>query len=151
MAEVDFYILAEDAGTVRLKAACALVERAFLAGERVLVWLDEETAQTAFDTLLWTFSDRAFVPHEALADNPDTCEAPVQLFSGAALPAAALPGSFNTLMQLRHDASAEALRFARVIEVVDADPACRDAGRTRFKFYRSHGATPRHHEWKDRI
>jgi DNA polymerase III subunit chi len=151
MAEVDFHILAEHSSTVRLQAACALVERAFLAGERVLVWLDDAAAQTAFDTLLWTFSDRAFVPHEALADIPDTCEAPVQLFSGAAMPSIALPGKFNTLMQLRQDAGVEALHFARVIEVVDATPACRDAGRTRFKFYRSQGATPRHHEWKDRI
>ena len=29
-----------------------------------------------------------------------------------------------------------------MVEVVDADPAVRNAGRARFRFYREHGATP---------
>jgi len=149
VAEIDFYTLAENARIPRLKAACQLVERSFLAGERVLVWLQDAPALAAFDDLLWTFGDRAFVPHEPLAGDPAASEAPVQLFAGAALPPAALKGAFTTLVTLREEASGEALSFSRVVEVLDAEPACRNAGRARFRFYREQGATPHHHELKD--
>lgn len=87
----------------RLKAVCQLVEKAFLGGERVFVWLQDETQQAGFDDLLWTFGDRAFVPHETLASDPAACEAPVQLFAGARLPEAVKSGGFSTLFTLRED------------------------------------------------
>lgn len=146
MAEVDFHILSEDSDTARLKAACSLIEQAFLGGERVLVWLDDAAALSAFDNLLWTFGDRSFVPHEPLAEDPRASEAPVQLSAGNALPENALHAGFSTLVTLRAAPDAMALKFPRVIEVVDANPARRAAGRERFRFYRDHGASPRHHE-----
>jgi DNA polymerase-3 subunit chi len=146
MAAIDFYTLPEGARTPRLKAVCQLVEKAFLGGERVLVWLQDEAQQSSFDDLLWTFGDRAFVPHELLAADPAGSEAPVQLFAGADLPAAARAGAFSTLVTLREQACQDALAFGRVVEVVDADPAVRNAGRARFRFYRERGATPNHHE-----
>jgi len=149
MAAVDFYTLPEGSRTPRLKAVCQLVEKAFLGGERVLVWLQDETQQAGFDDLLWTFGDRAFVPHEMLASDPAACEAPVQLFAGARLPEAVKSGGFSTLFTLREDASADALTLGRVVEVVDADPAVRTAGRARFRFYRERGAAPNHHELND--
>ena len=105
--------------------------------------------QASFDDLLWTFGDRAFVPHEPLAADPAASESPVQLFSGASLPAPAKSGLFSTLVTLRNEASADALGFGRVLEVVDADPAVRAAGRARFRFYRERGITPNHHELND--
>jgi DNA polymerase-3 subunit chi len=145
MAEVRFYTLSDAAGPARLKKVCALTEQAFLAGERVLVWLEDAAALEHFDNLLWTFGDRAFVPHEPLAADPAASEAPVQLHAGA-LPAAANGATFSTLVMLREQPAAEALQFGTVIEVVDADPACRAAGRARFRFYREHGITPQHSE-----
>ena len=145
MAEVRFYTLSDAGGPARLRKACALTEQAFLAGERVLVWLEDAAALERFDNLLWAFGDRSFVPHEPLAADPAACEAPVQLHAGASLPAAA-PGDFTTLVMLREQAAVEALQFGTVIEVVDAEPACRAAGRARFRFYREHGATPQHSE-----
>ncbi|HXC60402.1 MAG TPA: DNA polymerase III subunit chi [Steroidobacteraceae bacterium] len=149
MTVIDFYTLPDNSRTLRLKAACQIVERSFLAGERVLVWLQDAGAQSAFDDLLWTFGDRAFVPHEPLAADPAQSEAPVQLFAGSPLPAAALNGGFSTLVALRDEASGDALSFGRVIEVLDAEPAVRAAGRTRFRFYRERGATPNHHQLED--
>jgi DNA polymerase III subunit chi len=149
MAAIDFYTLSEGSRTPRLKAICQLVEKAFLGGERVLVWLQDEAQQSSFDDLLWTFGDRAFVPHEPLAADPAASEAPVQLFAGADLPKAAVPGGFSTLVTLRDQASADALAFGRVVEVVDADPAVRTAGRARFRFYRERGVIPSHHELND--
>ncbi len=149
MAAVDFYTLPEGSRSPRLKAACQLVEKAFHDGERVLVWLQDEAQRVTFDDLLWTFGDRAFVPHEPLATDPAACEAPVQLYAGESLPVAAKPGVFSTLVTLRDEASGDALLFDRVVEVVDADPAVRNAGRARFRFDRERGTTPRHHELND--
>jgi len=149
VAQIDFYTLGENSRTLRMKAACQLAEKAFLAGERVLVWLQDAPALTAFDDLLWTFGDRSFVPHEPLAADPAASEAPVQLFAGGQLPAPALAGGFSTLLALRDEPSAEALAFGRVIEVIDGDAACRAAGRNRFRYYREHGVTPTHHQLAD--
>lgn len=144
MTVVEFHTLAEASDSQRLRSACALVERAFLSGERVLVWLEDEPSLEAFDNLLWTFGDRSFVPHERLAGNPDACEAPVQLTAATTLPTAAVDAGFSTLLTLRARADAAALRFARVLEVVDAEPQRRESGRARFRFYREHGAEPAH-------
>lgn len=144
MPSVEFHTLAEESDTARLKLACALIERSFLDGQRVLVWLDDAAQLAAFDNLLWTFGDRAFVPHEPLAADPATCEAPVQLTCEGQLPAAVFEAGFHTLVQLRQQPLEPMLRFGRILEVVDAEPSRRDAGRARFRFYRDHGAPPQH-------
>jgi DNA polymerase III subunit chi len=142
-AQIRFYTLKDASGTARLRHACVLAEQAWQAGEKVLVWLADAAAQSTFDDLLWTFGDRAFVPHEPLTA---TTAAPIALFCGEDPHAAAAPGGFTTLLMLRDEASDSVLRFARIIEVVDAEPACRHAGRARFRFYRERGATPQHIE-----
>ena len=141
---VRFHTLNEAGGNARLRQACLLTETAFLAGERVLVWLDDAAAMARFDDLLWSFGERSFVPHEPLAANPAASEAPVQLHAGA-LPENATT-AFGTLVMLREEAQPAILRFAQVIEVVDAEPSCRNAGRARFRWYREQGVTPQHVE-----
>jgi len=144
MGEIHFYTLKDAGGTARLRQACLLAEQAYLAGERVLVWLDGAEQMARFDDLLWSFGDRSFVPHEPLAANPAASEAPVQLHAGE-LPADAST-VFQTLVTLRETADPSTLRFTRVIEVVDADDAGRNAGRARFRWYREQGVTPQHFE-----
>jgi DNA polymerase III subunit chi len=143
---VEFHTLAADSDAQRLRGACRLVEKAYLEGLRVLVWLDDEASLSAFDNLLWTFGDRSFVPHEPLAAEPAACEAPVQLTAAAALPPATLAAGFDVLCCLRARGEAAALRFNRVLEVVDAEPSRREAGRQRFRFYREQGVAPQHFE-----
>jgi DNA polymerase-3 subunit chi len=141
---IRFYTLNEAGGGARLRQACVLAEQAFLAGERVLVWLGGTDEMARFDDLLWSFGDRSFVPHEPLAADPAASEAPVQLHAGP-LPADA-GTAFGTLIVLRDEPAPEVLRFAKVIEVVDAETDCRNAGRARFRWYREQGVTPQHIE-----
>jgi DNA polymerase-3 subunit chi len=148
MAEVDFHILGEDSDKARLRAACVLIEQSFLRGERVLVWLEDAGALSAFDNLLWTFGDQSFVPHEPLAVDPRSSEAPVQLCAANPLPDNVFDAGFVTLLNLRGAPDAAALKFARVVEIIDADTGRRAAGRERFRFYREHGASPKHHDLK---
>jgi DNA polymerase III subunit chi len=138
--QVDFYVLGEASDAARLRLACRLVERAYRVGERVLAWTGDRTARDGFDTLLWTFGDRAFVPHEPLG--PD-CEAPVQLADEPVLTLAA--GRFDVLLNLRDLPVPGDVAVPRILEVLDGDAQRRQSGRERFRAYRERGLTPTHH------
>jgi DNA polymerase-3 subunit chi len=144
MGEISFYTLKDAGGAARLRQACLLAEQAYLAGERVLMWLDGAEQLTRVDDLLWTVGDRSFVPHEPLAANPAECEAPVQLHAGPLPDGTA--NAFHTLVTLREAPEPASLGFGKVIEVIDAEEACRNAGRARFRWYREQGVTPQHFE-----
>ena len=139
-AQVDFYVLGEASDDARLRLACRLTEQAFLEGQRVLAWTDDAASAEAYDSLLWTFGDRAFVPHEPLA--ADT-EAPVQFTHAAPLPPGT--GGFDVLLNLRAAAVPAEVGVPRIIEVIDGDAARRNAGRERFRAYRERGLKPVHH------
>src|ERR1700754_1577590 len=72
---VDFYVLQEASSAGRLKLACRLAEKAYLAAQVALVWHTDPRELKEFDELLWTFMDGSFVPHEMLS--ADSGETPV--------------------------------------------------------------------------
>ena len=132
----DFYILAEAGAPARLKVACRLAEKAYQAGQRVLIWHCDKDELTRLDELLWTFSDTSFVPHEWADAGRD---APVLLSAGVT-PA----GPIGVLINL--DPSPEpppgASAAERVAEIIAAEPQQREAGRARFRAYRQLGCEP---------
>ena len=140
---VDFYVLAGADDRARLVYACRLVEKAYLQQITVCVSLDTPAEAAAFDTLLWTFADRSFVPHEmaevASAQAAAAPGTPVQI--GCQLPIDA-----DLLVNLGEQLPAFYERYARVADFVDAQPARRDAGRRRFAQYRERGHTPETHK-----
>ena len=137
---VDFY-LAEGAGAdVRLRLACRIAEKAYLAQQKVVVLLDEPEALRRFDELLWTFGDGSFVPHDTVAAAGAACEAPVALTTGA------LPAEHaDVLLNLSGAVPPFFEKFARVAEFLDARPEVRAAGRERFKSYRAKSIEPQTH------
>jgi DNA polymerase-3 subunit chi len=137
---VDFHVLAGAEPRERLKYACRVVEKAYLADQRVLVWLDTPADLAAFDELLWNFGDRSFVPHEILATEPDWEEAPVWL--GGARP---VQSDCDVLLNLAAAVPPAAERAQRVIEIIDADEERRRLGRARFRAYRERGVEPATH------
>ena len=136
---VDFYVLEEVSPRARLRTACRVVEKAYLAGNTVLVWHTELEELREFDELLWTFGDGSFVPHEPLAANGFEA-APVLLSMGTPP-----PGPVDVLVNLAADVPACAETAQRVAEFIDGDPARRQAGRTRFRLYKDRGITPNTH------
>lgn len=148
MPRVDFYVLASADPTARLRFACRLVEKAWRRDHRVRVQLDPGGESAAFDSLLWTFADRSFVPHECLAadgQSPGPITAPVLIADSDA----AGPDDSDVLVNLAAGVPAEYLRYTRIAEVVDADGERRKFGRDRFRFYRDHGIEPETHELGD--
>jgi DNA polymerase-3 subunit chi len=133
---VDFYVMEDASPRARLRIACRVVEKAYLAGQTVLVWHTEPEELREFDDMLWTFSDGSFVPHEALAASGFEA-APVLLSAGAAP-----PGAVDVLVNLAADIPACASVAQRVAEFIDGDPARRQAGRGRFRVYKERGLQP---------
>ena len=140
MERADFYVLESSDTRERLKFACRIIDKAFGAEQRVLVWFDDPAALQSFDDLLWTFAQDSFIPHDPVGPESNWEDSPV-LLSCAALP----PTGAEVLVNLAANVPALASHARQVIEIIDADPARRQAGRTRFKQYRELGVTPTTH------
>ena len=141
MERADFYVLEGSDSRERWKFACREIERAFLAEERVLVCFDTADELARFDELLWTFADRSFVPHEPVTAESDWEESPVLLSAGAAPPSPP-----QLIVNLATAVPAGVASAVRVLEIVDDDPARRQAGRERFRQYRAMGVEPTTHK-----
>jgi DNA polymerase-3 subunit chi len=137
MAQVEFCVLPGSDARARWRFACQEIEKAYLAGQHVFVALEDASDLQSFDTLLWTFADRSFVPHEPLHAESAWAETPVLLGSGAAAP----PGA-QLLVNLAGALPAAAPDTARILEIIDADEERRRAGRVRFRQYRERGIEP---------
>jgi|SRR6202048_155720 len=137
---VDFYILDESSAVARLKLACRLAEKAYLAAQTALVWHTDAEELKAFDDLLWTFMDGSFVPHEMLTAGASSNDTPVLLSAGTAPPA-----DVDIIINLAPDVPSCLSRTRRIAEIIDGDDSRRRAGRARFKAYRDLGIQPASH------
>lgn len=143
--QVDFYVLPGDDPSARLRFACRLVEKAWLRRHRVRVQLDPGGELEAFDQLLWTFSDRSFVPHRRAGSDeavPPPALTPVVL---ADTPDGDV-GDGDLVVNLASGVPPAFESFGRIAEVVDADARRRHCGRERFRFYRERGIAPATHD-----
>jgi DNA polymerase-3 subunit chi len=137
---VDFYILDESSAAARLKLACRLAEKAYLAAQTALVWHTDTEELKAFDEMLWTFMDGSFVPHEMLTASSTSDETPVLLSAGMTPTA-----DVDIIINLAADVPGCLSRTRRVAEIIDGDDSRRRAGRARFKAYRDLGIQPASH------
>ena len=137
---VDFYVSAEAGEGARLRLACRVVEKAYLAKQTVVVFSDEPALIPKIDEMLWTFGDGSFVPHDVVAHAGAAVEAPVALTAGP------MPdGTADVLVNLGSAVPPFFEKFDRVAEFLDARPEVRAAGRERFKTYRSNSIEPQTH------
>ena len=150
---VDFYVLKSSTAKQRWTFACRLTEKAYLRDLKVVLLSESAADAEVLDELLWTFNERAFVPHELRKATPATGAASA---SGAASAAAASSGLAPTahpapvqltqdldcieaadlLVNLSDRLPARLERFARIAEIMDGDAERRARGRERFKAYR---------------
>ena len=142
--QVDFYVRPEASPDALEAFACRLVETVWQRGHRVLVLASSKAAARRLDDLLWTFRDESFVPHRRV---------------GAGDPAAVEPagepvivttpgtwgGELDVLVNLTPSVPEEAMRAARIVEIVPAGDGARAAGRERYRDYRSRGFELRTH------
>ena len=140
---IDFYVLEGAEDRARLVVACRVIEKAFLQNLTVCVNLGSLAEAESFDTLLWTFADRAFVPHALARESGCRAGAPpaTPVWVGSQTPVAA-----DLLVNLAPEVPEFYADYGRVAEFVDAEPGRRDAGRRRFSYYRDRGHPPDTHK-----
>src|SRR5690606_39016978 len=146
MTRIDFAFGAND----RLRAACQVVRKRYQAGQRLVVYCANGSRLSAFDRLLWAFDDTSFIPH-VLASDPLAASTPVILT--AAPPVTARPDADGEswLMNLDDDCPPGYEAFDRVLEIVSADAADRQAARQRWRVYQSAGYALHGHDVAARL
>jgi len=133
MTQVDFYILDQQVKGNRFTLACRIIEKAWRQGHRVLVQTQNNEQTLHMDRLLWTFRDVSFLPHCVYpAKNPELNPILINHQSVST-------GEHDILVNLQTDVPTTFSQFARVAELIDSDPATKQAGRQRFKYYRDRG------------
>lgn len=129
---VDFYVLKSSTAKQRWTFACRLTEKAYLLDLSVVLLSETAADALGLDELLWTFSERSFVPHDVHGDRPSqpaptpvTLTADLETVDGADL-----------LVNLSGRLPSRLDRFSRIAEIIDTDDERRRLGRERFKAYR---------------
>lgn len=141
MTQVDFYVLADDSARARLQFACRLADKAYRLGHRVYIHTESPEQTQELDTLLWTFQQNSFVPHETVQDAGDN-KPPVLLSHDTE------PDASQVMINLAAEVPLFFSRFERVAELVNADNTVRQQGRGRYSFYKERGYPLRTHEIK---
>jgi DNA polymerase-3 subunit chi len=139
-ARVSFYVLAAQEPVARLNFACKLTEKAYKLGQRIHLHTAGSSEAEALDRMLWTFRQGSFIPHQQL-DATQTPNAPVTISSGSDVPPAV-----DLLINLADEVPGFYQQFARIAEIVDGSNECREAGRSRHRFYRQHSLEPETHQ-----
>ncbi|MBA5608215.1 DNA polymerase III subunit chi [Duganella sp. FT3S] len=127
MTRIDFHTNVPD----KLAYACRLARKAYAAGNRIVLMLDDEAQLAELDGMMWTFSATDFLPHVPAGDAL-AAATPIILADsdGAELPHRELLVNLSRRMPAGVDS------FQRVIEVVSADEADAAAGRQRYVAYK---------------
>ena len=128
-------MVADPSPTARLAVTCRIADKAWQAGSTVLIQHDDAVELGRLDAMLWTVgNEHSFIPHEIGNAVPELSGTPVILNTGAG-PTAAV----DVLINLTAQIPTQPELATRIIEIIDADPARRAAGRVRFKAYRDRG------------
>lgn len=137
MTRVDFYVLDDGAEQARERFACRLAEKAWRLKHKVYLHAASPGEARLLDALMWTWSDRSFLPH--VLDAPDldaglAAATPVRIGAGS-------EPSFQAelLVNLDHEVPLFFSRFERVAEIVGGNDEERALARGRFRFYRDRG------------
>ncbi|MCX2802054.1 DNA polymerase III subunit chi [Microbulbifer thermotolerans] len=131
MTRIDFYVLPGDQHRDADIFACRLAEKAYRAGLRVLLAVDDKTRANELDQLLWTFREDSFLPHAPQSAGEN---AAVEINCGEE------PGQHHGLLiNLRSDVPGWFSRFERLAEIVVQQPDALSRSRTRFCHFRDRG------------
>lgn len=140
MTQIDFYLPKANAQLDRHLLACKLVDKAWAAGHRVLIYCETLAECQQLDGLLWSFRPESFIPHGLMHQVDPTCH-PV-LLSHHEDP----DEEQDVLINLGNGLLPFFSRFQRLLEPLDHRPDILEKGRARFRYYRERGYPLKHHE-----
>lgn len=131
--KIDFYILEAASGQKSLHFACKLIEKAWSDQQKVYIHTNSQEEAERMDTLLWTYREDSFLPHN-LYQATDDFPPPVQI-GFADHP----KHHQDLLLNLRQEIPDFYKQFNRVIEIVFSDAHVQQLARERYKQYRDQG------------
>ena len=144
---VDFHVIEPASSQQAHRYACQLIEKAYQAGQQpIYVHTDTRADAERFDTLLWTYRDDSFLPHE-LHSATQSQAARIQIGYADNMPNYT-PENSCILINLSKDLPSNHQTFAAIIEIVFSDPAVQQLARERFKQYRQYGYSLNTHKLK---
>jgi len=138
MTSVDFYILpdnSQNASDYR-HFACRLTEKALSLGKQVYIQVDDLAEASRLNTLLWTFRDASFVPHQL--ENEANIDSPVVIGWREQLTDAIRP---DLLINLSAVIPSFHGKFERIAEIVSEPEQRRQMIRQHYSQYKNAGLT----------
>ena len=128
-------MLSEGAPDAIWRCACRIIEKAFDVGHRVYVRVANAAEAQRLDDLLWTFSDRAFIPHQVWNSEEAAHDVVKVLIGESPAPA----NHRDVLVNISGKLPEEIAAFTRIAEIVDTDPERKRLSRELYKQYREAG------------
>lgn len=129
MTRIDFHILSQPEFSAAVEHTCRLAEKAWRNGHRVLIFCDDDWAQTV-DEQLWSVRPDAFVPHNLLSEG----DAPVNITTDTEC-----GDHHDVMISLSHQQNPAFSRFTRLFEVVFDEAELKAAKREHYRFYQARG------------
>lgn len=129
----------------RLRMACQVVRKQYLAGRPLVVYTQDAQRLNSFDQLLWSFDPVAFVPH-VRADDPMAAQTPVVLTTETPQPQTTPGAPQPWLVNLDLECPPNATAFERILEIVSEHPKDKAAARARWQHYKAAGYDVRAHD-----
>jgi DNA polymerase-3 subunit chi len=136
MTRVDFHINVPD----KTDYACRLIRKIRRAGRQAVVWCDDPVRLREFDSALWSFAPRDFIPH-VMASHRLAARTPVLLTSADG----ELP-HHDVLVNLGLGLPRFFTRFERLVELVGTAEEDREQARQRYRHYKDRGYPLETHE-----
>jgi DNA polymerase-3 subunit chi len=141
MTDITFHFNVPD----RLVYCCRLQRKALRAGTPGVAVSGAAPTLARLDRMLWTFDPQEFLPHLVVrageAATPRMERTPVWLVEKAEDGV-----RYPVLLHLGEQPATGFESYARLIEIVSAEPGEREAARSRWKHYAGRGYAPRGHE-----
>lgn len=137
MTRVGFYIVESEDAASRFRLALRLTEKAHQQGHRVFINAETESAARELDEQLWSFRPASFLPHSLYPDDPKE-----QICIGWGQE----PQTHEDLLiNMQLQVPPFIGRFTRVAELVNREPARREALRDSWRHYKQRGYNVEEH------
>ncbi|MCO4759489.1 MAG: DNA polymerase III subunit chi [Oceanospirillaceae bacterium] len=135
MSEADFYVLPASDPEARSLFLCRLCEKVMGAGKPLHIHCGSEEEAIHLDQLLWEHKPEAFLPHVLIGSE---ATAPITLGWGDQR-----PEHQQVFVNMALDLPEDALKYARILEVVVQVPDVLQATRKNYRLYQDNNITVR--------
>ena len=140
--KIDFYILEAANERQSFHFACELIEKIYEDQKYIYIHASTQQKAEQIDTLLWTFRDISFLPHQLYSKHRNDLS-PIQIGWEDEKPAHS-----DTVMNLSKIIPPSYKQCDHLIEIVFSDPTVQQLARERYKKYRLEGYEINTHKLK---